>query len=167
MLTVSDVGSESLSLQWDTPAGEVQSYIVTCCTEGETVQQLTTDTNTVTFHSLKPGVCYSLHVSTQLKNERKSEPAVTTACTQTVLERLLGDLGLEQHYTVKLSLSKILQIDEKTISDEPAKINEDVKRVLNCDFMVIIDTEGLKSPELAELDDSHEHDNELATLVVG
>ncbi|KAE8277249.1 Interferon-induced very large GTPase 1 Very large-inducible GTPase-1 [Larimichthys crocea] len=47
------------------------------------------------------------------------------------------------------------------------RINEDVKKVLNCDFMMIIDTEGLKSPELAQLDDSHEHDNELATLVVG
>ncbi|CAI5669312.1 unnamed protein product [Oreochromis niloticus] len=47
------------------------------------------------------------------------------------------------------------------------KINEDMKNVLNCDFMVIIDTEGLKSPELAQLDNSHEHDNELATLVVG
>ncbi|KAK2918443.1 hypothetical protein Q8A73_002814 [Channa argus] len=40
-------------------------------------------------------------------------------------------------------------------------------RALNSDFMVIIDTEGLKSPELAQLDDSHEHDNELATFVVG
>ncbi|KAI3370348.1 hypothetical protein L3Q82_025122 [Scortum barcoo] len=47
------------------------------------------------------------------------------------------------------------------------RINEDAKKVLNCDFMVIIDTEGLKSPELAQLDNSHEHDNELATLVVG
>ena len=47
------------------------------------------------------------------------------------------------------------------------RINEDVKKDLNCDFMVIIDTEGLKSTELAELDDSYEHDNELATLVVG
>ncbi|XP_033466131.2 LOW QUALITY PROTEIN: up-regulator of cell proliferation-like [Epinephelus lanceolatus] len=47
------------------------------------------------------------------------------------------------------------------------RINEDVQKVLNCDFMVIIDTEGLKSPELAQLDNSHEHDNELATLVVG
>ncbi|XP_026154947.1 up-regulator of cell proliferation-like [Mastacembelus armatus] len=46
-------------------------------------------------------------------------------------------------------------------------INEDFKKVLNCDFMVIIDTEGLKSPELAQLDDNYEHDNELATLVVG
>ncbi|KAF1380452.1 hypothetical protein PFLUV_G00163890 [Perca fluviatilis] len=47
------------------------------------------------------------------------------------------------------------------------RINEDLKKELNCDFMVIIDTEGLKSPELAQLDNSHEHDNELATLVVG
>ncbi len=47
------------------------------------------------------------------------------------------------------------------------RINEEDKKVLKCDFMVIIDTEGLKSPELAQLDNSHEHDNELATLVVG
>ncbi|XP_013885988.1 up-regulator of cell proliferation, partial [Austrofundulus limnaeus] len=47
------------------------------------------------------------------------------------------------------------------------KVNEDVKKTLNCDFMMIIDTEGLKSPELAQLDNSYEHDNELATLVVG
>ncbi|XP_005953076.1 up-regulator of cell proliferation-like [Haplochromis burtoni] len=47
------------------------------------------------------------------------------------------------------------------------KINEDMKNVLNCDFMVIIDTEGLKSLDLAQLDNSYEHDNELATLVVG
>ncbi|KAJ0055872.1 hypothetical protein NL108_014164 [Boleophthalmus pectinirostris] len=47
------------------------------------------------------------------------------------------------------------------------RISEDLKASLKCDFIVIIDTEGLKSPELAQLDDSHEHDNELATLVVG
>ncbi|KAM6909426.1 LOW QUALITY PROTEIN: up-regulator of cell proliferation [Xenentodon cancila] len=47
------------------------------------------------------------------------------------------------------------------------RVNEDFKREFGCDFMVIIDTEGLKSPELAQLDNSYEHDNELATLVVG
>ncbi|CAJ1077444.1 up-regulator of cell proliferation-like [Xyrichtys novacula] len=47
------------------------------------------------------------------------------------------------------------------------KVNEDVKKKLNCDFLMIIDTEGLKSPELSKLDNSYEHDNELATLVVG
>ncbi len=47
------------------------------------------------------------------------------------------------------------------------KVEENIKKKLGCDYLVIIDTEGLKSPELAKLDDSHEHDNELATLVVG
>uniref|UniRef100_A0A4W5M7C9 Interferon-induced very large GTPase 1-like n=1 Tax=Hucho hucho TaxID=62062 RepID=A0A4W5M7C9_9TELE len=47
------------------------------------------------------------------------------------------------------------------------KVNKDLKEELKCDFIMIIDTEGLKSPELAQLDDSHEHDNELATLVIG
>ncbi len=47
------------------------------------------------------------------------------------------------------------------------RVSEEAKKVLNSDFIVIIDTEGLKSPELAQLDNSHQHDNELATLVVG
>ncbi|MGH0167888.1 UNVERIFIED_CONTAM: hypothetical protein FKN15_056586 [Acipenser sinensis] len=47
------------------------------------------------------------------------------------------------------------------------RIKEDLKEELNCDFILVIDTEGLKSPELAQLEDSYEHDNELATLVIG
>ncbi|XP_028330752.1 interferon-induced very large GTPase 1-like isoform X1 [Gouania willdenowi] len=47
------------------------------------------------------------------------------------------------------------------------KVHEEFKTELNCDFIVIIDTEGLKSPDHAQLDNSYEHDNELATLVVG
>uniref|UniRef100_A0A672GEU0 Si:dkey-85k7.12 n=1 Tax=Salarias fasciatus TaxID=181472 RepID=A0A672GEU0_SALFA len=47
------------------------------------------------------------------------------------------------------------------------RIDEKLQKELNCDFMMIIDTEGLKSPELTQLDNSYEHDNELATLVVG
>uniref|UniRef100_A0A8C5G0E9 Si:dkey-85k7.12 n=1 Tax=Gouania willdenowi TaxID=441366 RepID=A0A8C5G0E9_GOUWI len=47
------------------------------------------------------------------------------------------------------------------------KVHEEFKTKLDCDFIVIIDTEGLKSPEHAQLDNSCVHDNELATLVVG
>ncbi|XP_061118177.1 up-regulator of cell proliferation-like [Conger conger] len=47
------------------------------------------------------------------------------------------------------------------------RVKEDFKVRLGCDYIMVIDTEGLKAPQLAQLDDSHEHDNELATLVVG
>ncbi|XP_053551220.1 up-regulator of cell proliferation-like [Bombina bombina] len=47
------------------------------------------------------------------------------------------------------------------------KIKENFKEELGCDFILVIDTEGLKAPELASLEDSYEHDNELATLVIG
>uniref|UniRef100_H3AFV1 VLIG-type G domain-containing protein n=1 Tax=Latimeria chalumnae TaxID=7897 RepID=H3AFV1_LATCH len=47
------------------------------------------------------------------------------------------------------------------------KVKEDLRETLGCDFLMVIDTEGLKSPQLAKLEDSYEHDNELATLVVG
>ncbi|XP_051540625.1 up-regulator of cell proliferation-like [Myxocyprinus asiaticus] len=48
------------------------------------------------------------------------------------------------------------------------RVTDDYKAQLNnYDYILIIDTEGLKSPELAQLDNSYEHDNELATLVIG
>ncbi|XP_078127413.1 interferon-induced very large GTPase 1-like [Sander vitreus] len=124
-ITVYDVSSESLSLRWDIPAGEVESYIVTCRSEGDIRKELTMDNN-LTLRNLNPGVCYSLQVSAQLKNEGISKSTVTSVHTKTHLEGLLEDLGLEQHYKEKLSLSTILQIDEKTITDEPAKCNSDL-----------------------------------------
>nr|XP_057932913.1 up-regulator of cell proliferation-like [Doryrhamphus excisus] len=47
------------------------------------------------------------------------------------------------------------------------KVGEDTQQELGCDFILLIDTEGLKSPELAQLEDSYEHDNQLATFVIG
>ncbi|KAI5607891.1 interferon-induced very large GTPase 1-like, partial [Silurus asotus] len=46
-------------------------------------------------------------------------------------------------------------------------VDNDLKEELLCDFVLLIDTEGLKSPALAQLQDSYEHDNELATFVIG
>uniref|UniRef100_UPI00358F87F9 interferon-induced very large GTPase 1-like n=1 Tax=Myxine glutinosa TaxID=7769 RepID=UPI00358F87F9 len=47
------------------------------------------------------------------------------------------------------------------------RVEGEAKEKLKCDFIMILDTEGLKAPELAYICDSHEHDNELATLVIG
>ncbi|XP_075034946.1 interferon-induced very large GTPase 1-like [Mixophyes fleayi] len=47
------------------------------------------------------------------------------------------------------------------------KVKETFQEELGCDFILVIDTEGLKSLELASLEGSYEHDNELATLVIG
>ncbi|XP_068102710.1 up-regulator of cell proliferation-like [Hyperolius riggenbachi] len=46
-------------------------------------------------------------------------------------------------------------------------VKENFQMKLGCEFILVIDTEGLKAPELASLEGSYEHDNELATLVVG
>ncbi|XP_063060752.1 interferon-induced very large GTPase 1-like [Engraulis encrasicolus] len=47
------------------------------------------------------------------------------------------------------------------------KVSDSSIQELNCKYVMVIDTEGLKSPELAEQVDSYVHDNELATLVIG
>ncbi|XP_040214319.1 interferon-induced very large GTPase 1-like [Rana temporaria] len=46
-------------------------------------------------------------------------------------------------------------------------VEENFQKDLGCQFLLLIDTEGLKSLELASLDGSYEHDNEIATVVVG
>ncbi|XP_069838440.1 up-regulator of cell proliferation-like [Dendropsophus ebraccatus] len=47
------------------------------------------------------------------------------------------------------------------------KVKDNFQDDIGCEFVLVIDTEGLKAPELSSLDDGYEHDNELATLVVG
>ncbi len=45
-------------------------------------------------------------------------------------------------------------------------INEDLREEVKSDYILIIDTEGLRAPEL-DSQKTHAHDNELATFVIG
>ncbi|XP_077303586.1 up-regulator of cell proliferation-like isoform X2 [Lithobates pipiens] len=47
------------------------------------------------------------------------------------------------------------------------KVEENFQQELGCSFILVLDTEGLKAPEMSSLDGSDQRDNELATLVVG
>ncbi|XP_068073950.2 uncharacterized protein [Danio rerio] len=46
------------------------------------------------------------------------------------------------------------------------KVSEEMKTRMNCDYILVVDTEGLRAPELAGRS-TRDHDNELATFVVG
>uniref|UniRef100_A0AAR2LBB4 VLIG-type G domain-containing protein n=1 Tax=Pygocentrus nattereri TaxID=42514 RepID=A0AAR2LBB4_PYGNA len=46
------------------------------------------------------------------------------------------------------------------------KVSEEMKEELKFDYILVIDTEGLRAPELAGMSTRH-HDNELATFVLG
>ncbi|XP_015260476.1 PREDICTED: PH domain-containing protein DDB_G0275795-like, partial [Cyprinodon variegatus] len=54
----------------------------------------------------------------QEQSDRVQEPP------ETDLQSLLEDVGLEQFYREKLSLSQILEINEKTTTDDPGKLGE-------------------------------------------
>ncbi|XP_015229268.1 PREDICTED: LOW QUALITY PROTEIN: up-regulator of cell proliferation-like [Cyprinodon variegatus] len=125
-IKVTNASNKSLCLEWDTPTGEVESFKVTCSCEGELVQELKTDTNSVTFNNLWPGAYYTILVSTQLRNGTTSKPVGISAKTRTNLETYLEDLGLEPFHCKNLSLSEILEINKKTINDEPPKCKSDV-----------------------------------------
>ena len=45
-------------------------------------------------------------------------------------------------------------------------LNESLRKQTNCDYLLIIDTEGLRAPELS-LQETQKHDNELAAFVIG
>lgn len=45
-------------------------------------------------------------------------------------------------------------------------LNESLKMQSKCDYLLIIDTEGLRAPELSS-QETQKHDNELATFVIG
>uniref|UniRef100_A0A673W3K6 Fibronectin-like n=1 Tax=Salmo trutta TaxID=8032 RepID=A0A673W3K6_SALTR len=47
------------------------------------------------------------------------------------------------------------------------KVEEEFRDELKCDFIMVIDTEGLKGLQSIHLTDNYQHDNELATLLVG
>ncbi|XP_028983576.3 interferon-induced very large GTPase 1-like [Betta splendens] len=113
-INVSDVSNESVSLHFQSAAGEVKQYIVKCSSEGETDQDLQKNTN-----SPRPGVCYSLQVSIKLNNGTRSDPAATSASKKTQLESLLEHLGLEQYFRKNLSMSQMLEINERSLTDEP------------------------------------------------
>ena len=75
------VSSSTVSLTWETPAGEVGGYVVTCFCDSETHGEQTTDSDSVTFSDLKPGLKYDFQIKTQLKSGGLSQPALTSAHT--------------------------------------------------------------------------------------
>ncbi|XP_033992337.1 up-regulator of cell proliferation-like, partial [Trematomus bernacchii] len=97
---VDQVSRESESLHSDPPAGEVESNNATCGSEVETLKE-------------KP-------------DGALSKPTETSAPKEKHLESLLEELGLDHHIEEKLSISTLLRIDKKTITDKPAKCNSDL-----------------------------------------
>ncbi|XP_030205772.1 fibronectin-like, partial [Gadus morhua] len=81
---VTHVSSSTVSLTWETPAGEVEGYVVTCYCDSETHGEQTTDLDSVTFSNLKPGLKYDFHIKTQMKSGGLSQPASTSAHTEAI-----------------------------------------------------------------------------------
>ncbi|XP_030193335.1 tenascin-N isoform X4 [Gadus morhua] len=81
---VSNVSSSTVSLTWETAAGEVGGYVVTCFCDSETQQETTTKLDRVTFSDLKPGLKYDFQIKTKLKSGRLSQPALTSAHTEAI-----------------------------------------------------------------------------------
>ncbi|CAL8377403.1 unnamed protein product [Gadus morhua 'NCC'] len=100
---VSNVSSSTVSLTWETPAGEVGGYVVTCFYDSETHREQTTDSDTVTFSDLKAGLKYDFQIKTQLKSGGLSQPALTSAHTETKQEGVREHPDLEQEHMENLN----------------------------------------------------------------
>ncbi|KAK7177015.1 hypothetical protein R3I93_001075 [Phoxinus phoxinus] len=118
---VESVGTTSVTLIWDGSGCEENTFHVVCSHNGEIIQEEIKESRTVVFRELIPGKKYSFHITKVLSNGNRSKEAVTFAQTKTNIQSLLHDLGLEQYYPNKLSLSDVLQIDKRSVTDEPAQ----------------------------------------------
>ncbi|KAM5151683.1 up-regulator of cell proliferation-like [Mantella aurantiaca] len=47
------------------------------------------------------------------------------------------------------------------------KVEDSFKKEMDCDFLLVIDTEGLRAPKLASAKERYDHDNALATFIIG
>ncbi|XP_072314864.1 interferon-induced very large GTPase 1 isoform X2 [Eucyclogobius newberryi] len=165
LLSVSDIRTDSVTLSWEPPAGEVQNYTVTCCRGEEVIQELQTDESSVTIGALRPGQQYLFSVCAQLQNGHKNEPAVTSAGTKTHVECVLENLGLEKHYNEKLCLNKMLQIDEKTMIENNVMSNKDVAwYVLKKLMMVNVTARSVKCSQVSDSNCSENFDNAILDL---
>ncbi|XP_059933271.1 up-regulator of cell proliferation-like isoform X1 [Gadus macrocephalus] len=157
---VSHVSSSTVSLTWEPPAGEVGGYVVTCLCDSETHGEQTTDSESVTFSDLKPGLKYDFQIKTQLKSGGLSQPALTSAHTETELEFFLKKLGLKENYKEKLSLNSVLQIDKKTVTEEAARCLSDLPwHFLKRLMMVNATTRNVKCSAGSESDQDDPHAN--------
>ncbi|XP_065104705.1 interferon-induced very large GTPase 1 [Paramisgurnus dabryanus] len=118
---VESVSTVAVTLIWDAPRCMEKTFHVLCCQNRNIVQEKATKLGTVVISDLSPGIKYSFHITTVLSNGNRSKESVTYAQTKTRLQSLLQDLGLEQYYPNKLSLSSVLQIDKRAVTDEPAQ----------------------------------------------
>lgn len=120
-IKVESVSATSVTLTWDHHDMPGKEYHVACLCSGQHIQEQTTEVSTADFHNLNPGTNYTFQIATVLKNGRRSQMAETSAQTRTQLDCFLTDLGLEQFLSEKLCLSAVLQVDAKTVTDEPAQ----------------------------------------------
>ncbi|XP_027894835.1 up-regulator of cell proliferation-like [Xiphophorus couchianus] len=101
-------------------------------------------------------------------SSKPKRPANVLKGKRTDLETVLEDLGLDQFYWEKLSLSKILEINEKTNNDEPPKCKSDLPwYFLKKLMMVNVTVREIKCTSTSEsnCDDSSSDDFDLDDLL--
>lgn len=79
------------------------------------------------------------------------------------LEQFLQDLGLKQHLTDKLSLSSVLQIDNSTVTDDPAQTRSDLPWLfLKKIMMVNVTARSIKCARSVKCAPSNTDDEDLS-----
>ncbi|KAJ8336677.1 hypothetical protein SKAU_G00378970 [Synaphobranchus kaupii] len=76
------------------------------------------NTTTAVLSDLKPGMEYNFNLTAVLPNGSCSKISSASVHTRNSLDELAMDLGLEHYLKNKLTLSKVLEIDGETLTDE-------------------------------------------------
>ncbi|CAB1438700.1 unnamed protein product [Pleuronectes platessa] len=98
-----------------------------------------------------------------------STSSSTTADEISQLPGLAADMLLDG-YPLELLDGDASNVPERWVTDVLMELHKKVgqrSRLLVLTVLGVQSTEGLKAPDLAQLEDSYEHDNQLATFVIG
>ncbi|CAB1439310.1 unnamed protein product [Pleuronectes platessa] len=98
-----------------------------------------------------------------------STSSSTTADEMSQLPGLAADMLLDG-YPLELLDGDASNVPERWVTDVLMELHKKVgqrSRLLVLTVLGVQSTEGLKAPDLAQLEDSYEHDNQLATFVIG
>ncbi|XP_063739568.1 up-regulator of cell proliferation-like isoform X4 [Eleginops maclovinus] len=119
LLTKKHSEANAVTLKWtkgEYMEGIKHQFLITLRSQGIESLVIQTKECFKTISNLEPETLYTIDVATILM-DRCSEPVCTTILTGSCFRKVLSNMGFEEHYEKKLTLSAVLEINQHDASE--------------------------------------------------